>query len=422
MPDKNVQLPDGRVVAFPDSMADADISAIIKKQLNAPTKSQQDQTHTLLNMTAAMSGQKMQTPADQAQFEEGKKAGAVSAAETVGGTLGAESVPAIRGIVGSLVKMLGTGGGAAAGNAAGQFATSGTVDPTEAAKAGALWSGGAGIGEVFGAGLPALRSSLSRAMYTTEGELTPLAKAVVHPTELPETLLRKAIPETPDPATGLTSTDRAALEQKGTDLMKRQAQQDILDRKAAAAAKVAAKNAPTPPTFGQNATSSSFADLKVPAAPKIETDGLGIRWAVSEDGLRVSIPKSVADADATAYAGPKLQEQRDILGGIKNRTQLAGDIPQGSPQLFATGGGFTAPQPSKIQTALSPPPPINRTLVSYDRNLLVHMARGGDLNALRELIRNPGDIDVASAVPNSKYLLEPGAPTSIYGGPGSTKP
>src|SRR6266446_9848334 len=33
MPDKNVQLPDGRVVAFPDSMADADISAVIKKQL-----------------------------------------------------------------------------------------------------------------------------------------------------------------------------------------------------------------------------------------------------------------------------------------------------------------------------------------------------------------------------------------------------
>lgn len=33
MPDKNVQLPDGRVVSFPDSMADADISAVIKKQL-----------------------------------------------------------------------------------------------------------------------------------------------------------------------------------------------------------------------------------------------------------------------------------------------------------------------------------------------------------------------------------------------------
>lgn len=39
MPDKNVQLPDGRVVSFPDSMADADISAVIKKQM-APDKPQ----------------------------------------------------------------------------------------------------------------------------------------------------------------------------------------------------------------------------------------------------------------------------------------------------------------------------------------------------------------------------------------------
>lgn len=36
MPDKNVQMPDGRVVAFPDSMADADIAAVIKKQMPPP--------------------------------------------------------------------------------------------------------------------------------------------------------------------------------------------------------------------------------------------------------------------------------------------------------------------------------------------------------------------------------------------------
>lgn len=33
MPDKVVQLPDGKVVSFPDSMADADIAAVIKKQM-----------------------------------------------------------------------------------------------------------------------------------------------------------------------------------------------------------------------------------------------------------------------------------------------------------------------------------------------------------------------------------------------------
>jgi len=35
MPDKNIQLPDGRVVAFPDSMADDDISSAIQKELSA---------------------------------------------------------------------------------------------------------------------------------------------------------------------------------------------------------------------------------------------------------------------------------------------------------------------------------------------------------------------------------------------------
>src|SRR6516165_5071573 len=33
MPDKNVQLPDGRIVAFPDSMSDDDIGNVIKGQL-----------------------------------------------------------------------------------------------------------------------------------------------------------------------------------------------------------------------------------------------------------------------------------------------------------------------------------------------------------------------------------------------------
>lgn len=37
MPDKNVQLPDGRVVAFPDSMSDDDIGKVIKQQM-APTE------------------------------------------------------------------------------------------------------------------------------------------------------------------------------------------------------------------------------------------------------------------------------------------------------------------------------------------------------------------------------------------------
>jgi hypothetical protein len=46
---------------------------------------------------------------------------------------------------------------------------------------------------------------------------------------------------------------------------------------------------------------------------KMETDSLGIRWAVSPDGSsRVSIPKNVPDEAAEAYARPKLAEQSQI--------------------------------------------------------------------------------------------------------------
>lgn len=38
MPDKNVQMPDGRVIAFPDSMSDASISAVLRRQASPQTK------------------------------------------------------------------------------------------------------------------------------------------------------------------------------------------------------------------------------------------------------------------------------------------------------------------------------------------------------------------------------------------------
>lgn len=47
-------------------------------------------------------------------------------------------------------------------------------------------------------------------------------------------------------------------------------------------------------------------------ALKTETDNLGIRWAVSPEGYRVSIPKSVPPEALEAYALPKLAEQAQI--------------------------------------------------------------------------------------------------------------
>lgn len=141
--------------------------------------------------------------------------------------------------------------------------------------------------------------------------------------------------------------------------MTRQRQQDLLDTKAA-------KNAPQPSPFGNaTPTNVSIGNLKLPEP-----------------------------------------------GGTTSST---GTVLQGNPTPFVSK--FTSPEPSKIVSPLSPAPPINKTLVSYDREILVHMARGGDLNALRELIRNPGGIDVPNAVPNSKFLMEENRPTEIYGGP-----
>jgi hypothetical protein len=386
MPDKNVQLPDGRIVAFPDSMADADISAVIKKQLGAPK--------TERAMQQTMGGPPMFTdvPAGEgAKFEAAGKAGYAEGGKTglemVGGTIGGEVASGMRGIVGVLARMLGAGVGGAAGNVAGQAAGTGKVNPSEILPAGAGMAAGQGVGEAFGAGLPALRSALSRMMYTGEvaadgtAELSKVGRSILHPTQLPENVLRATVPPPPEAAAaaakqaGETNAAKLESQMKETEAARQQAitdkakleMQDATEQAAAvkrqqAAARLAAKNTPQPSPF-EGMTSSAkatFSDLKLPPA---------------------------------------------------------GDIPKSSPQLFAQGGGFQAPEPSKIQTALSPPPPINRTLVSYDRDLLVHMARGGDLNALRELIRNPGGIDVASAVPNSKYLLESGRPTVIYGGP-----
>jgi hypothetical protein len=316
VPDKNVQLPDGRVVAFPDSMADADISAVIKKQLSGLSPAEQTRQRTLQNMTAAMSGQKMQTPADQAQFEAGKKAGAVSAAETTGGVLGGEAAPALKGLTGALLRVFSTGGGAAAGNIAGQVGTTGTVDPLEALKSAATWGSFAGAGEFAGA-LGDVRNALRDLIFTPEGKVTELGKAVSHPVDAAaEYALRKSL-----------------------------------------------------------------------GAPDVPVKGESVPMTQSPNYLQFKAAKANAYQEAKA--------------SISTQTSAG--------ESFEPGG--------KIVTPLSPAPPINRTLVSYDRDLLAHMARGGDLNALRELIRNPGGINVAEAVPNSKYLLEPGQPTNIYGGP-----
>lgn len=204
------------------------------------------------------------------------------------------------------------------------------------------------------------------------------------------------------------------------------------------------------PSAVKNAIGTALRDELNKMKPGVKaTTALGKLVGIPElaDALIPDRPGAASLAERRAIPitkSPNFDPAAFKSGAAERTTAPPEEIPQGKPSPFgnATASNspslpttpvsgfkalqvpdvkivskFEAPSQSVIASPLSPPPPINKTLVSYDRNLLVHMARGGDLNALRELIRNPGGIDVASAVPNSKFLMETGRPTNIYGGP-----
>lgn len=50
---------------------------------------------------------------------------------------------------------------------------------------------------------------------------------------------------------------------------------------------------------------------------KIYTDNSGIKWAENADGIRVSIPGRISDAEVQEYAAKKLTEQADMQAAIK---------------------------------------------------------------------------------------------------------
>ena len=312
-------------------------------------------------------------------------------------------MPALKGAVGVLSRILGTGAGAGAGNVAGQLETTGKVDPMEALKEGGKWSLFQGGGE-FLSSLANLRSSLSRLVYSGEitangtPALSKTAESIMHPTTMPENVLRATIPPSPEAVAAIKASRGAAFENEFTK------QYDAFVKSKEANAADLEEQMKTVETTRQK----ELADIE--------------RLKNQEAQSLMNRGKQQATLDA--QAAKNAPEPTPFPGATSSSTTSAfsdlklpepGKIPQGAPALFS--GKPPVQEPSVIQSPLSPAPPINRTLVSYDRDLLVHMARGGDLNALRELIRNPGNIDVASAVPNSKFLLEGGAPTNIYGGP-----
>ena len=261
-----------------------------------------------------------------------------------------------------------------------------------------------------------IRKLIASKMYEPEGALSSWADAIAHPTKLPEKVLKALIPENPSyPGAPLPSAEEFYAN-KAADLSKRGTQQAVLDRQAASAGKAvpitkspnfspeayragAASRTPGPAPSSPFGDATSSAPGAVNPVSKVETDSLGIRWAVGPDGLRVSIPKAVPDAEIPSYAASKLDEQRSILSGIKGSTTPPG------PNIQMVNK-FSAPEPSRIVTPESAPPPVKVTYQSYPREALYQMAKQGNIEAGMELIRNPKGFPLP---PNFKFLIEEGA-------------
>lgn len=100
---------------------------------------------------------------------------------------------------------------------------------------------------------------------------------------------------------------------------------------------------------GQKQLTGNVANFPV----KVETDNLGIRWASTPDSpSRVSIPKSVADADVEAYARPKLAEQSQMASKLQAGGQERSGASSETPSIDeATGERLQTA--GKLQRAIS---------------------------------------------------------------------
>ena len=101
----------------------------------------------------------------------------------------------------------------------------------------------------------------------------------------------------------------------------------------------------------------------------------------------------------------------------RGRQQTALDLVEAKKNAPSPFEGAPSNPTGKIVSPDSPPPPINKTYVSYPADLLVKLAEGGDLNAWRELIRNPRGLDITQ-IKGYKFLMDAHVrPGRVYGGP-----
>jgi hypothetical protein len=138
----------------------------------------------------------------------------------------------------------------------------------------------------------------------------------------------------------------------------------------------------------------------------------------AEQEARKAIPVSQSPS---AYKGPRSSvppppepPPSPFPGAISSATPVGNaklppappSVPASEPAPLQTVPKFTkpsAPEPGKIVAPESSPPPIPVTYQDYPRERLYEMAKGGNIPAGLELIRNPGKFKLP---PNFKYLIE----------------
>jgi len=132
-------------------------------------------------------------------------------------------------------------------------------------------------------------------------------------------------------------------------------------------------------------------------------------------------------------APPKERKIGSSVTFSVDRPEVQGFVPKvgSSGSVVSSSTGDSVPQigarpeaePSRIADPNSPAPPVNKTLVSYNRGDLVKLVQDSStpypdrLAYIRELRRNPGNVPMETIQNLSRYMVEPGAISRIYGGP-----
>jgi hypothetical protein len=257
-------------------------------------------------------------------------------------------------------------------------------------------------------GLSAARGAVSRAAYSG-GELKPgwssFADSLQHPTQLPGKIItgaaKKLFPPPPEfPGAPLPSADEF-YENRGSDLVNRQAEQEILDRKNEIAARRASRNAPKRgrPSPFPNATSTDkpIGNAEIPPAGSYNPP----RFA----------------------AGPPTPAPKPLFGNATATNQVVGNAevpsfrgPSAPPRSVEYVNKFGSPSSQPTEGLIvrhdSPPPPRQVTYQSAAQSDLLKKVMSGDRDAIAEWDRRS-----LPRPPGVGFMVEPSAPNIPWGKP-----